>query len=141
MARQVTIAAGKSNVLLPDGGTYNAGDVVILTDAQFSQLRQALIPATVIDDGVVEGVEDQVVTQSANIAAIGALTSTAPAALTAVAAAGAAPTDAEFDALLADVTALRTTLAATQADVATVRTKVNAILTALTGSGLPIAAP
>lgn len=34
----------------------------------------------------------------------------APAALTATAAAGSAPTKAEFDALLADVTALRTTV-------------------------------
>ncbi len=164
MARQVTIAAGKSNVLLPNGATYDAGDVVILTDAQFAQIDQDLIPGTIEDDGVVEGVEDQVVTQAANIGAIGALTSAAPAALTSSAPAaltsaqisgGEDPTEAEFNALQADVAALRTTLAAVrtdvntarteraaiQTDLATVRTKVNAILTGLTGDGLPIAAP
>lgn len=164
MAREVEIASGKSNVQLPNGGVYQAGDTVVLTDAQYAQINQALIPGTVIDNGVVEGVEDEVVTQAANIAAVGALTSAAPAALTSSAPAaltsaaitgGESPTEAEHNTLRTDVAALRTTLAAVQADLATarteraavqtdlatLRTKVNAILSGLTGSGLPIAAP
>lgn len=139
MARQVTIATGKTNVQLPNGQMYDAGEVVILSDAQFGQLDQALIPGTVIDNGVVEGVEDQVVTQSANVAAMGALTATAPAALTSVAITGGeSPTEAEHNALLTDITALRTTLAAAVTDLGTMRTKLNAALAALTGSGKPM---
>ncbi len=161
MARSVTIASGKNNVLLPDGGTYNDGDTVTLTDAQFDEIRDALIPGTIIDNGATGELGDAVVTQAPTVAAPVALTgaapaaqtSTAPAALTAAAAAGANPTDAEFDALLADVTALRTTLAAGVADVtalrtslaaavvdiAAIRTKQAAILTALKGAGKPMA--
>lgn len=170
MARQVTIATGKHNVQLPNGNMYDAGDVVILSDEQFEALNQSLIPGTVIDNGVVEGVEDQVVTQGANVtapaaltttapaaltsSAPAALTSTAPSALTAVATVGAAPTDDEHDALLADVTALhatvtamraddvalRTTLAATQADVAALRGKVASLVTDLTALRTTVAA-
>ena len=139
MAREVEIATGKSNVQLPNGGVYDAGDTIILTDAQYAQISQSLIPGTIIDNGVVEGLDDGVVTQAGTVAAPAALTSSAPAALTAAAAAGAAPTDAEFDALLADVTALRTTLAAVQADVAALRTTLAATLTALKGTGKPMA--
>jgi hypothetical protein len=71
------------------------------------------------------------VKQATFVADQGALTATAPAALTAAAAAGAAPDKAEFDALLADVTALRTTLAAVVTDATAARTKLNAALGAL----------
>jgi hypothetical protein len=110
---------------------------------------------------------DDVFTQAANVAALGALTASAPAALTV----GAALTDnsggtandtvqdlgavyaeaevannfadvvAKLNALIADVTALRTNQAAIVTDQGTIRTKVNAILTAATGAGKPIAAP
>jgi hypothetical protein len=66
----------------------------------------------------------------------GALTASAPAALTAVAAAGAAPDDDEFDALLADVTALRGTVAAVVVDLAAGRTKLNALLASLRAANL-----
>lgn len=72
--------------------------------------------------------------QATFVADQGALTATAPAALTAAAAAGATPTDDEFDALLADVTALRTTLAAAVVDLGAARTKLNAALAALRAS-------
>lgn len=104
MARQVTIAAGQSNVQLPDGTGYNAGDVVILTDAQFEQIADHLIPSIVIDNGPTGITGDEVVDQAAVVAA--------PAALTSVDAA-APPTAAEFNALRADVVAVRDTLAAT----------------------------
>lgn len=75
-------------------------------------------------------------TQAAAVADQAALTASAPAALTAVAAAGATPTDDEFDALLADVTALRTTLAAVVTDAVTARTKLNAALASLRAANL-----
>lgn len=75
-------------------------------------------------------------TQAAAVADQAALTATAPAALTATAAAGAAPDDDEFDALLADVTALRTTVAALVVDAAATRTKVNALLASLRAAEL-----
>lgn len=74
--------------------------------------------------------------QGAAVADLGALTASAPAALTATAAAGAAPDDDEFDALLADVTALRTTVAAVVVDLASLRTKVNAALGSLRTANL-----
>lgn len=117
MARSVTIASGKKNILLPNGGSYDAGQTVVLLDSQFAQIRQSLIPGTVIDNGIVAGVEDAVITQAAAVAA--------PAALTSVVAAGANPTKAEYDALRADVTALRTTVAN--------------LLTAIKGTGKPMA--
>jgi hypothetical protein len=105
---------------------------------------------------------DLVFTQAANVAALGALTSSAPAAVTssapaaltsAAATGGDAPTEAEYNALRTDVAALRTTLAAAQtdvvnlratllavqADVAAMRTKVNATLSAATGTGKAMA--
>lgn len=75
-------------------------------------------------------------TQGAAVADMGALTVSAPSALTAVAAAGANPTKAEFDALLADVTALRATLAAAVTDLGTARTKLNAELGSLRTAGI-----
>lgn len=41
MAYTVTIAAGKTNVVLPNGNLYQAGDVAILTDEQFGQMLVA----------------------------------------------------------------------------------------------------
>lgn len=69
--------------------------------------------------------------QAAAVADQGALTASAAATLTASAAAGANPTKAEFDALLADVTEVRTKLNAAIVDLGTARTKVNALLAAL----------
>jgi hypothetical protein len=49
--RQVEIAAGKSNVQLPNGFPYQAGDIVTLTDQQFSTVPKTLIPTTLLDRG------------------------------------------------------------------------------------------
>lgn len=114
MSRSVTIASGQSNVQLPNGGVYQAGQSVLLTDEQFAKISPSLIPGTVVDNGY-QG--DGVTTQAAAVAA--------PAALTSVVAAGANPTKAEYDALRADVSALRTTVAN--------------LLTALKGTGKPMA--
>lgn len=89
-------------VTLPGYGRVDAAQTtIILKDEDF-----ALIPASAFSGskvqnmGKVDGVDIQAVTVAA------------PAALTSVVAAGANPTKAEYDALRADVTALRTTLAA-----------------------------
>jgi hypothetical protein len=77
---------------------------------------------------------DQVSTQAAYVAADPALTSSAPAALTTTQTAGSSYTSNEqamLNALKADLTALRTTLMQTQADLATLRTQFNAELSAL----------
>lgn len=105
MARQVLVNTDQTT--LPDGGTYNTGDVVTLTDQQFQQIAATALGDEVTDQGRVADPGDAVVNQAAAVAA--------PPALTATAAAGANPTKAEFDALLADVTALRTTVANTLA--------------------------
>jgi hypothetical protein len=139
MAHSVTIASGKKAVNLPNGFAYDAGTTVLLTDEQYANLNQALIPGYVVDNGVVSDVGDDVITQGAAVAAQGALTSSAPAALTSVAITGGeSPTEAEHNALLTDITALRTTLAAVQVDLAATRTKLNAALAALTGAGKPL---
>lgn len=118
-----------------------------------------------LDPGVGGRATDYVFTQATNVAAHGAATSSAPAALTV----GAALTDnsggsandtvqaiggsytqaevannfadvvAKINALRADVTALRNTVAATVVDIGTLVTKVNAILTAETGAGKAMA--
>jgi hypothetical protein len=41
MAYSVTIATGKTNVVLPNGNLYQAGDVAILSDDQFGQMLAA----------------------------------------------------------------------------------------------------
>lgn len=92
---------------------------VTLTDAEYARIpSSAFSSGDLTDLGPVSDSGDSVATQAAFVAPA--------AALTAAAAAGANPTKAEFDALLADVTALRT--------------KLNAALSALQGAGKPMAA-
>lgn len=139
MSRSVEIAAGKSNVQLPNGGSYDAGDVVVLTDEEFAQIDADLIPGTIIDNGGLAD-DDLVNVQAATVAAPAALTSSAPAALTSAALTGGeSPTEAEHNALQADVAALHADLTAAQADVAALRTTVANLLTALKGAGKPMA--
>lgn len=38
MAVKVVIAAGKFNVVLPDGNRYQAGDTAVLTDDEYAQI-------------------------------------------------------------------------------------------------------
>ena len=103
MARQVTIAAGKNNVVLPNGNSYNAGAVVVLTTEQFARVPAALIPGTIIDNGDVSTPGDGVVNQGVDVAAPLAITSTAP---------GAAYVQTEAAAVRQDVINLRATVAA-----------------------------
>lgn len=75
--------------------------------------------------------------QAAAVADQAALTAAAPAALTSAAASGGeAPTEAEYNALRADVVELRTQLLAAVADAVTARTKLNALLASLRTANL-----
>ena len=52
--RSVTVNV--DNTTLPDGGTYNSGDTVTLTDEQFDQIAQTALGDEVTDNGAVGGV-------------------------------------------------------------------------------------
>lgn len=41
MAVKVVIASGKFNISLPDGNIYQAGDTVVLTDDEWTQISSA----------------------------------------------------------------------------------------------------
>lgn len=117
MPRSVSIAAGQSNIQLPNGNAYDGGATVILTDEQYEQIRADLIGDLIIDNGPTARPGDMVYIQGVDVPA--------PAALTSADAAGANPTAAEHNALRADVIALRDTVAALEA--------------ALSGTGRPLA--
>lgn len=75
--------------------------------------------------------------QGIHVADLGAATASAPAAMTQAAITGGEPpTEAEFNALRADVAALRGTVAALVTDAAADRAKINAVLDALRDAGL-----
>jgi hypothetical protein len=90
------------------------------------------VPTAQLPDGL-----DDIAAQAAAVADLGALTSSAPAALTsAQITGGEAPTEAEYNQLQADAAAIRTTVAAVVTDLATIRTKVNALLGSLRTAGV-----
>lgn len=68
MARKVTVNA--DNVVLPDGNTYNTGDVATLTQEQYNELDSGALSSTVTDGGYVADADDAVVAQAADVAAI-----------------------------------------------------------------------
>jgi hypothetical protein len=95
--------------------------------------------ATLDDDGLLEAAQlpDGFGAQGAAVTDQGALTATAPSALTSTAASGGdAPTEAEYNALRTDVSNLRTTVAAAVVDLAAARTKLNALLASLRAADL-----
>ena len=117
MARSVTVNV--DNVVVGDK-ERDTGATVTVSNEEFAELTSAgrFTDGTLTDNGAVADDGDDVSVQGTAVAA--------PAALTAAAAAGATPTKAEFDALLADVTALRG--------------KVGELITALTGPDKPLTA-
>jgi hypothetical protein len=91
-----------------------SGTTVLLTDDEYNRIpSSAFSSGNLTDLGPVAGTGDGVSIQGAHVAPVGALTSAA--------AAGSTPTKAEHDAVVADL--------------ATIRTALNAVLTSLTGSG------
>lgn len=120
-----SVRTNKALTQLPLGGGTNTQRIeatdttVLLTEEEFARLPSDIFSNGTLDDlGSVAGAGDAVSAQAAVVAA--------PAAVTSVVAAGAAPTKAEYDALRADVVALRTTVAN--------------LLVALKGTGKPMAA-
>jgi hypothetical protein len=65
VSRQIEIAANKTRVQLPTGLAFDAGSVVTLTDLQWSQVDQSLVPGTIIDRGEVRDVLSNQVTIAA----------------------------------------------------------------------------
>lgn len=53
MAYTVTLKAGLVNVVLPNGGLYQGGDVVILSDEHFGMMTAASKTANVQSSSVV----------------------------------------------------------------------------------------
>jgi hypothetical protein len=143
-----------ANVTLPGVGRIDtAQTTVTLTDMDFSLIPSAAFTSGKVTDlGYTGAAGDTVGTQAAFVAQVGALTSSAPTALTSSQNATATATDlataqalanalkTSYNAAQVDIAALRTTLAAVQVDVATLRTALNSELTALQGVGRPQAA-
>jgi hypothetical protein len=73
---------------------------------------------------------------AATVAAVAAQTATAPAALTGAAAAGGTPTKTEYDKTVADVVALRTTVAALVVDMTAVHVFEVALRTSLRNAAI-----
>lgn len=143
------VEAISDNIVLPDGQYLaEAGDTAVVSNAVFAELDAAgvvgtVAPDLVIDNGLVEGTnagdDDEVSLQAANVAAPAALTATAPTAMTQAAITGGeSPTEAEFNALRTDLVNTRTAQAAMLADITALRTKLAALLTALSGEGKPM---
>lgn len=51
MARRVQIAPGITLVALPDNHVYNDGDIAVLTDEEFDEVRDELLGTVVLDLG------------------------------------------------------------------------------------------
>jgi hypothetical protein len=140
MGRAVTVDV--DNVMI-DGIEHDAGDEVVISDAEFAALTSAgrFTDGTLTDDGEVADDEgDEVTTQGAVVAAPVALTAVATTAMTQAAITGGeSPTEAEFNALRTDLVNTRTTVTALLADITALRTKQAALITALTGEGKPLA--
>lgn len=54
--RTVEIASGEANVVLPNGGLYDAGDQVVLTDEDFAKLNANILGTVLLDLGETGGV-------------------------------------------------------------------------------------
>jgi hypothetical protein len=130
MSRNVQAVAGVTNVQLPGGAVVNGsgtlkadgvtvrgtGDIVTLTDAQFQSIPSQYFTVYITDAGPATGDPDQVQIQGVDVPNLSALTS---------AQVGAAPTQANFNAL--------------QVDVAADHAALQALLTSLRGVGKPMA--
>lgn len=109
--------------------------MALTTKAQAGGLATLGADGIVPDAQLPAGVRD--FAQGAAVTDQAALTAAAPAALTSAdASGGEAPTEAEYNALRADVVALHTQLTAAVADAVVARAKVNALLASLRTAAL-----
>ena len=133
MAHKISVRSG-FQVNIPGVGEVD-GPVtdMVISDETFEALNPNSMHASditkpLIDRGFIDSSGDAVLTQAANVAAVGALTSSQ----NATAAAGTQTGSyVQADALKANYNQA-------QADIATLRTALNAVLAALTGPGKPM---
>lgn len=127
MAHRVTVNANQ--VKLPNGGTYNTGAVVVLEDEEFSLLSPTAFTGgspVLTDNGELGG--GAVSAQATDVANVGALTAVAVSTTNAV---DLATAEALANANKVQINAL-------VADVATLRTALNSLLTNLRVTGGPM---
>ena len=139
MPRKVTVNTGFTNVGLPNGLYYNAGDVVILTDEQSAKLLDTVFTKTVVNsagnalpvliDGGAYGTVFQTGTQTAR---------TAPAAITSTAVSTTAPTNTTpyGYATSAQASAIITAINALVTDVTNIRAEIVALTNALISAAI-----
>jgi hypothetical protein len=132
MGRSVQIGVGYNAVVLPNGNSYDAGQSVTLTDAQWEQVDPSLVGTVIVDLG---HVADESVTQQAAIAnlTVAAMNLGAPVSL-------GSPTDlqeliASVSTLTDDYNAIKVELAKMN-DVVAELAKVNALLAELRTAGI-----
>ena len=133
MPRKVTVNTGFTNVGLPNGLAYNAGDAVVLTDEQAAKLLGNVFTKTVVaSDGVSRAVlvdNGSYGTTTGNAGArptVSAVTSSQNAT--------AAATDLTTSEALAN--ALKVSYNAAQVDIAALRAEVLALTNALVNAGI-----
>ena len=133
MPRKVTVNTGFTNVGLPNGLAYNAGDAVVLTDEQAAKLLGNVFTKTVVaSDGVSRAVlvdNGSYGTTTGNAGArptVSAVTSSQNAT--------AAATDLTTSEALAN--ALKVSYNAAQVDIAALRAEVLALTNALVTAGI-----
>lgn len=133
MPHKVTVQSGQQNVALPNGLSYKAADVVVLTDEQFSKLSDDIFVATLTDNGPYGTVvgNGAISVQAAHVANAAAATSVAVATTTAT---NTTPwgysTQAQANAVVTSINEL-------VVDVAAIIAKINAELAALEVAGGP----
>ena len=121
---------------LPNGLTYTTGQSVVLTDPQFAQLGPAVFTdGTLTDQGAQGG--GAVSAQAADVANVGALTSSQNATANAATQTGAY-VQADVQSIAALANALKVSYNAAQVDIATLRTALNTLLTNMRVSGGPM---
>lgn len=142
MAHKLSVRAG-FQVNIPGVGEVD-GPVtdMVVSDQTFESLNPTSMHASditkpLIDRGFIDSSGDAVLTQATNVAAVGALTSSQNATAAAGTQTGSyVQADVQRIATLAD--ALKANYNQAQADIATLRTALNAALAALTGPGKPM---
>lgn len=139
MPRKVTVNTGFTNVQLPNGLFYNAGDSIVLTDEQGAKLLDTVFTKTVVaSDGVARpvlidnGAYGTVFGSgnvAANVAAAAAATATSVATTAATNSSPYGYAQSQANAIVTAVNALIT-------DVAAIRTTLNAEIAAIKAAGL-----
>ena len=138
MPRKVTVNTGFSNVSLPNGLYYNAGDTVVLTDEQGAKLLDTVFTKTVVaSDGVARPVLVDNGSYGLALSNSG-LTRPTVTGVTAVAVTGATGTSTTpyGYATLAQANAIVTAVNALVTDVTNIRAEVLSLANIVAGAGI-----